>query len=402
MPDQILPALPRHSAHADHRALLGWTVLVLALHLWALAGLPQRVDARAAPVHTMHTRLIAPSPVVPSDPAPAPTAPPAGDVPAPVALATPLRDDATGQHAPQGHPAPPGAAAHTWSGATAALRERAPAPMEPATMEPAPIEVTEAPPATPNATAATDDAHPQPRTPRRRAAAGPSPPVRPPPAAQLRYHVTRQGPDGDGAVTEARLSWQPEGSQYLVQWALTLPSGRTRTQSSRGTLDAAGLHPVRYADQPASEQAAHFDAEGARVRFSSNAPDAALASGAQDRLSVLLQLGALIGAAPARYPPGSQITVQTVGTRDAPLAVFVVVGDEAIRTAAGTLEQAVRLERAPTGAWEPRLEVWLGRSLDYLPLRLRSSGADGQVTDQLLSEAVVAGRAAPVSEDAGP
>ena len=115
------------------------------------------------------------------------------------------------------------------------------------------------------------------------------------------------------------------------------------------------------------------------------------------RLSVLLQLGTLIGAAPALYPAGSQIELQTVGTRDAPLWVFTVVGDETLTTPAGSTEQAVRLERAPTGPWEPRLEVWLGRSLDYLPLRVRASAPDGTVTDQQLSEAVVAGRNPPAS-----
>ncbi len=51
--------------------------------------------------------------------------------------------------------------------------------------------------------------------------------------------------------------------------------------------------------------------------FSANTPDSPIGPDAQDRLSVFIQLGALLAAAPERYPPGTRITLTVVGARSA-------------------------------------------------------------------------------------
>jgi hypothetical protein len=47
------------------------------------------------------------------------------------------------------------------------------------------------------------------------------------------------------------------------------------------------------------------------VVVSNNTPSVMLLAGAQDRLSVLMQLGALLAGDPPRYPPGSVIAARS-------------------------------------------------------------------------------------------
>ena len=148
-------------------------------------------------------------------------------------------------------------------------------------------------------------------------------------------------------------------------------------------MSDAGLAPERYAERARSERAAHFDPAGGRIRFSANTPDAAWQAGAQDRLSVSLQLGGLLAAAPRRYPPGSSITLHTAGVRDAEAWTWDVQADETLHIDGHALPTA-RLVRHPRKDYDTRVELWLARTLDYLPARLRITQANGDVADQQL------------------
>lgn len=226
------------------------------------------------------------------------------------------------------------------------------------------------------------------------AAANTAPPVavRVPGPATLHYQVSGHA---GGLAYEARaeLQWRRQGSRYEATWTVGLPLLGTRTQRSDGRITDGGLAPERFGERSGSERAAHFDAEGGRIRFSANTPDAVLAPGAQDRLSVTLQLAALLAAAPERYPHGAQITIQTAGVRDAEPWVWEVLADETLPLAGRELPTA-HLLRQPRREHDTRVELWLARTLDYLPVRLRLTLANGDVADQQL-QAVDAAPAGP-------
>ena len=135
------------------------------------------------------------------------------------------------------------------------------------------------------------------------------PNVQLPPPATLIYAVTGTA-RGLPYATRSELRWQPASGRYDAEW-LTQADGPhpAHRWHSQGLVTHTGLMPERFAERSRSERAAHFDAEGGRVRFSANTPDAHWAPGGQDRLSAVLQLGALLAAAPERYPPGRQLTV---------------------------------------------------------------------------------------------
>ncbi len=185
----------------------------------------------------------------------------------------------------------------------------------------------------------------------------------------------------------AELGWQQDGANYNARLSFGA-FGLRRVQTSRGQLTSDGLAPLRFSDKYRSEVAAHFVREKGQITFSANTPDAPLLAGAQDRLSVVLQLAAMIAGDPERFPKASTITLQIIGPRDADIWLFTVEEDEMLNLPGGP--QATRkLVRNPRREFDQRVELWLAPALGYLPARIRITEANGDYYDQkwLSSEA---------------
>ncbi len=195
--------------------------------------------------------------------------------------------------------------------------------------------------------------------------------------------------DVRGLALDARaeLLWRHDDNTYDARLDLTLPLVGTRTQTSVGHITAAGLAPTRFSDKARSELAAHFerapDGVGGKIIFSTNTPTAPLLAGAQDRLSVFLQLGAMLAGAPDPYRSGTTINLQIVGPRDADIWQFTVGDMEQLHLPIGDLE-AVSLTRNPKREFDSKVEIWLAPSLAYLPVRIRLTQANGDQFDQRL------------------
>jgi hypothetical protein len=156
--------------------------------------------------------------------------------------------------------------------------------------------------------------------------------------------------------------------------------GQKRIQTSRGQIGPDGLMPERFSDKFRSELAAHFNRQQGKITFSANTPDAPLLAGAQDRLSVLIQLAALVSSSPERFAPATTLTIQTVGPRDADLWLFTVGPTETLTLPGGQLE-LVRLTRNPRQAYDQQVDIWLAQTLGYLPARIRITEASGDFID---------------------
>ena len=178
------------------------------------------------------------------------------------------------------------------------------------------------------------------------------------------------------------LLWTHDGKSYEARLGLTAWP-MTRTLVSTGHMTGDGLAPDRFSDKFRSELAAHFDRDKARVTFSANTPDATLLPGAQDQLSVFMQLAAMLAGEPAKYPPGTSINVQTVGPRSAEPWVFVVEADETLNLPGGQ-QQARRLVRTPRKDFDQKVEIWLAPALSWLPARIRITQSNGDFIDQQL------------------
>ncbi|HXD39200.1 MAG TPA: DUF3108 domain-containing protein [Ramlibacter sp.] len=201
-----------------------------------------------------------------------------------------------------------------------------------------------------------------------------------PHSMRLHYQVTalvrRQTWSGEG-----ELVWHHDGESYEATLQISAPLLPARTQHSTGKITAEGLAPLRFSDRSRSEQAAHFERDKGKVSFSSNTPDAPLLAGAQDRLSVMLQLGAMIAGEPAKFPPATTISIQTASTREAEPWLFTVEREEELQLPGGKVS-GLKLTRNPRREFDQKIELWLAPGMDYVPVRLRLTQPNGDSVDQ--------------------
>ena len=177
------------------------------------------------------------------------------------------------------------------------------------------------------------------------------------------------------------LTWLQDGSGYDMKLEMGNWILGKRVLSSTGKLGADGLAPTRFSDKFRSERAAHFDRDQHRITFSANTPQATLAPGAQDQLSIFAQLASMVAGDPLGFPIGTQVEVQTAGPRDAEQWVFVVEREEMLYLPGGQVP-ALKLVRKPRKQYDQTVELWLAPELAYLPARIRITFANGDYLDQ--------------------
>lgn len=407
-----------HTAPVTPRwpALLALVACVLGVHLWLLAGGVRWAwpDTRQDPPATLQPVVLnatSDTTEAPQAPAPAqaealqvstvrwiaaPAPPPPASNPAPARPTPPLREiqvvspqpvpeddeeEAATAAAPPPTDNPPPAPLQAAATPVPAPAPEAPAALQP--LQPATADAAQSPPIPLDDTlVAAAGGAPD------RAAARASrtqPPAQLPANVGLDYDI-RGKAKGLGYSADAHLQWQVDGPQYKAELEISAFLVGSRVQTSQGSIGPHGLLPLRFGDRRrGAEKAAHFDHARQLIRFSNNAPDVPLQAGAQDRLSVFLQLGALLQARPQAYPEGASIAVQVVGTGGAEVWQFQVGALQSLTLPAGTVP-ARHLLRTPRREYDSTVEVWLAPSLQHLPVRIRVTEHDGSLADQLLRQ----------------
>lgn len=209
-----------------------------------------------------------------------------------------------------------------------------------------------------------------------------APPARLAIPAPLRLHYTIHGRVSFLPYrASGLLQWAHDGQNYASHLEVNVFLLGKRVQSSRGRLTPDGLQPLHFNDRVDTDRTVVFDYAQGLIRFSEGTAPVPLMAGAQDHLSVFMQLGSLMGAAPQRYPPGTQVTMPAMGIYGPESWSLVVDGPEQLSLPGG--EQAtVRLSRNPTRSDEPRVELWLAPALGWLPARIRLTQGNGDFVDQ--------------------
>lgn len=211
--------------------------------------------------------------------------------------------------------------------------------------------------------------------------AAPEPPVAAVPGStRLKYDITGTV-RGLNYFAGGELLWRHDGQGYEARLEVGAFLLGSRVQTSRGQISAQGLEPRRFSDKVRSEVAAHFERDKGKIIFSANTPEAALQPGAQDHLSIFIQLASLLAGAPERYPSGSSIEMQAVGPRDAALWRFTVDGPEQLQLPGGA-QATLKLTRPPTHPYDLKAELWLAPALGWLPARIRLTQDNGDFIDQ--------------------
>lgn len=349
---------------------------VTALHAWLLLGHGNEPEPPPDPAASVAVQLQAlpPRPAAPP-PAPPPVKPvtrpapkaareaaaemPAAPVAAEAASAVAQAEAASAPDAAASEPrevalALPGAASEVQGAATAS--------------EPLPGATAEAAPEAASAVAGAASAVP-----------GALPPLPvyatalPPPLLR-RYRLERGLLWGTG-----ELRWRPGAGQYEASLTGEVAGINVLDWRSTGALDGAGIAPERYLvrRQGRQAQAANFQREAGKITYSGPTTEFPLPAGAQDRLSVLLQIPAIVAADPRRFGAGERIQLFVSGSRgDADAWTFVVEGEQAVAGPAGEV-RSLKLSRQPRKKYDTRVEIWLDPARHHLPVRARLSAAGG-------------------------
>jgi hypothetical protein len=193
-------------------------------------------------------------------------------------------------------------------------------------------------------------------------------PTRLPDAAMLEYALSYGLVSGIG-----RLDWQPPlDGRYRLHLTGRAIGLQLLAWDSEGGVDGAGLAPWRFTERRIGRDpmVAEFRREAGRIHYPARpAKDVALPAGAQDRLSWLVQLPAILRASPALQAPGRHIALFVSGARgDADRWVFEVAPPD---------QGLLHLRRRPAAGEEVGGEAWLAPAQDLLPVRVRlSKGSD--------------------------
>ena len=429
------PPLPnaQRTDRPSTRSLLRWGALVLALHLGALLSLAGTLDWQLSKPQTlrtgpMQTRTI-PAPAGataatdPSNtpaartrvallekpkPKPAPTAKPDTQKTA----ANPNTTPADKTSPPADPPAPEQAVDKELNKdldkvATLATPEPVPAPqpvtqtdtapnadkalaVTPGTQTPsaAKSEVPE-PSQTPNPNVATSEAPAKPAEPQPERIANatmalsemalgslPSP-------ALLSYRLSGQE-KGITYQASGELRWQHNDSAYAMSLTVKAFLLGSRHWRSVGQINATGLAPARFSDSWRSERAAHFDRPNQRIVFSSNAPIAPLQPGAQDQVSLYVQLAAAMAQSGQQMPPGTRLQIQTATVRDALPWLLTLEKLETLQVDDQNL-QTVKWVCQPRNRFDAQVEFWVSAAHDWLPARIRITQVSGNFIDLQLT-----------------
>lgn len=210
------------------------------------------------------------------------------------------------------------------------------------------------------------------------------PPALPPASTQLLYDVSGSI-KGLNYRASSTLDWTQADGRYNARLEMRIALLGSRVQTSTGQVTASGLSPERFSDKSRNERAAHFDRTRQTIRFSNNQPDAALQAGAQDRLSLFMQLAGLLQGQAHAYPVGHSISLQVAGTNDAEVWRFRVAESDTLTLPAGTL-RARRLVREPREPRDSLIDIWFAPELAYLPVRIRITQENGDRVDQQLRQ----------------
>ncbi len=338
----VLP--PSKAASASRRwpffVLAG--LVVLALHGLLLMSLgPAWIDPEepAAAVPTLNVRSVTvPAPASPTavEAAPAPrVAAPPRPAPKVARLPPPPKPAASAVTAPTPPPAPAVAVAET------ALPAEAPA---------------SSPPSEPPAAPAIDV---------------PVYATRLPPPGTWRYQLTRGIASGD-----AQLSWQPTDQQrYQMRLEGFIAGITVLDWVSTGGLDGAGIAPDRFVIRRRGKdsQAANFQRDTGKISFSGPTHELPLIAGVQDRLTWMLQLPAVIEAAPQRFGAGQSVVLMVIGARGgADVWTFNVIGTERV----GEIV-ALKLVREARKPRDVQVDVWLDPARGHIPVRALLTQPEG-------------------------
>lgn len=220
--------------------------------------------------------------------------------------------------------------------------------------------------------------------------------LRLPPSAELKMDVSYTKVNASPTHGVGSITWNTDGTSYSatieVGVDLLLTTVNLLQMNSEGTINQLGLAPKINTDTRRNRAmtAIHFNHEEKSISFSSSNKTVPMEGGAQDAVSVLMQLAAIGNSDPSQMVAGKQIEIQVAEGRDAHTFSFQVLGEEQIESKleleSGKLT-TIHLIRPPKpGTYNSTLEIWLAPTKNWYPVQIRNTESSGTVTMQNVVE----------------
>ncbi|MFZ6815961.1 DUF3108 domain-containing protein [Undibacterium sp. Rencai35W] len=211
-----------------------------------------------------------------------------------------------------------------------------------------------------------------------------------PPSANLIY-VIKAKQSGIPLSGEASVNWQLNEKKYsIVTETRAMLVGKILDASSIGNIDDYGLAPDKFVEKRfrKNESTTRFERSTANkvISFSESSEQYPIKGGEQDRTSATWQLVAIARAAGEKFKAGSEWKMFVAGRRDAEPWTFKVIQKETINTALGELATIHIIKAPPPDSKDQQLELWLAPAMEWYPVRLRFSDADGDYVEQSIGQ----------------
>ena len=210
-----------------------------------------------------------------------------------------------------------------------------------------------------------------------------------PPSAQLHYAI-KADRSGLSLAGDATVNWQLTDAKTYTITTETRAAifGKILEADSQGAIDAYGLAPVQYDEKPRNKPGTqtHFNRDTKQITFSASDANYPLKGGEQDRTSVVWQLVSMARATPRKFVPKSEWIFFVAGRRDAEKWTFTVDENVTLATPLGNIATVHIIKTPPPDSKDQRIDIWLAPSLEWYPVRLLFSDADGDTIDQHLDQ----------------
>ncbi len=224
----------------------------------------------------------------------------------------------------------------------------------------------------------------------------------PPASARLDYQVVaveRKNANPVSYYGVGAISWTSSDGRYQTDLKAAVDfllfKVNVLVSHSEGAVTAAGLAPDRYTETPRkrSTVATSFNRDARQsISFSSSPAAVPLMPGAQDRLSVLFQIGALLRANPNLATMGGHIDIPVAGVRgEVETWVFETQGVETIAAGPGPLSTAHLRRAAKPGSNDKTIDIWIAHGDGGYPARVLYTEPNGSTIEMTLEKIEAAG-----------
>lgn len=210
-----------------------------------------------------------------------------------------------------------------------------------------------------------------------------------PRSVEIRYVTSGARGGTPYSGVPATLRWSQNKLHYNLRWEFLSTMAGDLLHNNHGVLTPQGLAPatLRKLDGPHRDER-RFDYANRQIVGAVDQPRLDFTPGAQDELSVVVQLAAVTAAQPMELTPGAQLRLPVLEHGSIREATFTVVGEDTIVALGNKSLKTVHMVHQEASGPHSTIEVWLAPSLDYMPARWRVTYTNGDTQDRLAQQAI--------------